>query len=237
MTEETPQTSPRSLKTALKDFARKILPSSFLQYRGIKLRLGPQAGRIYGELWLRDRLGVRSENQRLVPPATRSFVFVCYGNIMRSAMAEFLMRQALNEGGLEHQVQIVSAGLHASAGREAHPWAQQAAADLGISLVNHRAKPLTREMVDQADCVLAMDFQNKAELLTLYPEAKGKIYMLSAYAEGPWQYREIPDPYLADLEGTRFCGRQLRTCVRNLIASTLLAAATARKKEQPVSSR
>jgi protein-tyrosine-phosphatase len=235
VTEETSQTLPRTLKTVLRDAARKIVPNSFLQYRSIKLRLGPQAGRIYGDLWLRDRLGVRTENQRLVSPAARSFVFVCYGNIMRSAMAEFLMRQALNEAGLEPKVQVVSAGLHASAGREAHPWAQQAAADLGISLANHRAKPLTREMVEQADCVLAMDFQNKAELLTLYPEAKEKIYMLSAYAEGPWQFREIPDPYLADLEGTRFCGRQLRTCVRNLIASTMLAAPDA--KEQPVSSR
>ena len=46
--------------------------------------------------------------------------------------------------------------------------------------------------------------------------------MLSAYAEGPWQYREIPDPYLGDLETTRFCARQLQTCVQNLLASTVL---------------
>jgi protein-tyrosine-phosphatase len=75
-------------------------------------------------------------------------------------------------------------------------------------------------MMDNADCILAMDFQNKAELLALYPESQEKIYMLSAYSEGPWQYREIPDPYLGDLETTRFCARQLRTCVRNLIRST-----------------
>jgi len=239
VTEETPRTSPqtlpRTLRTVLKDVGRKILPTSLLQYRGIKRRLGSEAGRVYGDLWLRDVLGVRTANRRLVPPTARSFVFVCFGNIMRSAMAEFLMRQALNEAGLERQVRIASAGLHASPGREAHPWAQQAAADLGISLANHRAKPLTREMVEQADCVLTMDFQNKAELLTLYPEAKEKIYMLSAYAEGPWQYREIPDPYLEDLEGTRFCGRQLRTCVQNLITSTLLSPGAT--NEQPVSTR
>ena len=87
-------------------------------------------------------------------------------------MAEFLMRKALNEAGLEQQVRIVSAGLHASEGREAHPWAQEASEGLGISLAEHKAKPLTREMVEQADCVFAMDFQNKAELLTLYPEAR-----------------------------------------------------------------
>jgi protein-tyrosine-phosphatase len=215
--------APRTLKTVLKDVGRKILPNSWLQYRGIKLRLGPQAGRVYGDLWLRDALGVRTGNQRLVPPSARSFLFVCFGNIMRSAMAEFLMRQALSQHAMEQQVRIVSAGLHATAGREAHPWAREAAAGLGISLAEHRAKPVTRELVEQADCVLAMDFQNKAELLTLYPEAQEKIFMLSAYAEGPWQYREIPDPYLGDLEATRFCGQQLRTCVQNLIASTILS--------------
>lgn len=231
MTEETP----RTWKTVLKDVARKIVPIFVLQYRGIRLRLGPQAGRIYRDLRLLDVLRVHAANQRLVPPSARSFVFVCYGNIMRSAMAEALMRKALNDAGLEQQVRIVSAGLHASAGREAHPWAQEASAGLGISLAEHKAKPLTREMVEQADCVLAMDFQNKAELLALYPEAQEKFFMLSAYAQGPWQYREIPDPYLGDLETTRYCARQLQTCVQNLLASTVLASATV--KEQPVSGR
>jgi protein-tyrosine phosphatase len=140
---------------------------------------------------------------------------------MRSAMAEFLTREVLREAGLEEQVQVTSAGLHAVAGCEAHPWAQQASAEVGISLAEHRAKPLTREMVEQADCILAMDFQNKAEMLTLYPESGDKIYMLSAYGEGPWQYREIPDPNFSDLEITQTCGRQLLSCVRNLMISTV----------------
>ena len=232
MTEEVP----RTLKAVLKNVGRKILPNSWLQYRGIKLRLGPQAGRVYGDLWLRDALGVRAGNRRLVPPSARSFLFVCFGNIMRSAMAEFLMRQALSERGLGPQVRIVSAGLHAITGSQAHPWAQDAASGLGTSLAEHRAKPVTRELVEQADCVLAMDFQNKAELLTLYPEAQEKIFMLSAYAEGPWRYREIPDPYLGDLEATRFCGQQLQTCVQNLIASTILLPSSA-PSEQPVAGK
>ena len=140
---------------------------------------------------------------------------------MRSALAEFLTREALRQAGLEDKVQVTSAGLHAIAGTEAHPWAKQASADLGVSLGEHRAKPVSREMVEQADCILAMDFQNKAELLTLYPESRGKIYMLGAYAEGPWQYREIPDPYFGNMEITRYCCHQLRICIRNLVTSTL----------------
>lgn len=229
MTQETPAAT---TTTTAKDVVRKLIPDFLLKQRSIVLRLGPGAGRIYASLRFFDVLGVRKRQQCFVPPSARSFVFVCFGNIMRSAMAEFLMRRELSESGLDQQVRIVSAGMHATAGREAHPWAQQASADLGISLSEHRAKPLTREMAEQADCILAMDFQNKAELLTLYPEFKEKIFMLSAYAEGPWRYREIPDPYLGDLETTRFCAVQLRTCVRNLIASTILYSDA--PKEQPV---
>jgi protein-tyrosine-phosphatase len=221
VTKETPETT----ATKSKDVLRKLVPDFILKLR-TRQRLGAAAGKIYASLVWHDALGMRGANQRLAPPAARSFLFVCYGNIMRSAMAEFLMRQALGEAGLEHQVRITSAGLHATAGREAHSWAQEAAAGLGISLAEHRAKPLTREMVEQADCVFAMDFQNKAELLTLYQKAQEKIFMLSAYGEGPWRYREISDPYLGNLETTRLCAQQLRTCIQNLISSTLLSSTT-----------
>lgn len=203
---------------------RRLIPPFLLKQRSIVLRLGPKAGRIYAQLRLLDILGARRANQQLVPPQSRSLIFVCYGNIMRSAMAEFLMRRSAAEAGVEGQLTILSAGLHALPGREAHEWAQEASRELGISLADHKAKPLTREMVEKADCILAMDFQNKAELLTLYPEFEHKVHMLSAYAEGPWQCREIPDPYLGDLETTRVCAQQLQICVRNLLIAIFSTA-------------
>jgi len=213
------QEETRTIATASKDLLRKFIPDFLLKQRSIVQRLGPRAGRTYASLRLLDWIGIRTQNERLVPSSARSFLFVCFGNIMRSAMAEFLMRQTLRETKLEGQARIASAGLHATFGREAHPWAQQASADIGVSLGEHRAKLLTHAMVEQADCILAMDFQNKAELLTLYPESHEKIYMLSAYAEGAWRFREIPDPYLGDLDTTKYCARQLQTCVRNLTVS------------------
>ena len=233
MTEESLE--PRTFK----DVVRKFIPRFLLQQRGIVRRLGPGAGRIYAGLRLRDTLGMRSENQATVPTAARSFVFVCFGNIMRSAMAEFLMRRALeNRPQDAGKVVIASAGLHANPGREAHPWMQEAAAELGISLASHHAKLLTREMVDAADAVFAMDFQNKAELLTLYPDAANKIYMLSAYAEGPWRCREIPDPYLGDLEVTRHCAKQLQICIRNLLSGTVFSSDKERVAyEEPLARR
>lgn len=216
----TPGTTQRTIASRGKEAIRRFIPSALLKERRIIQQLGPKAGRVYTRLRLLDALGIRTSNQRMAPQSARSFLFVCYGNIMRSAMAEFFLRHALREAGLEQQVRIMSAGLHASGGREAHLWAQEASADLGISLAEHRARPLTRQMVEQADCILAMDFQNQAELLTLYPEARDKIYMLSAYGESHRQYRQIPDPYLSDLGATRLCGRQLQACIRNLVTST-----------------
>jgi len=223
-----------------KDVVKKFIPQFLLQQRGIVRRLGPGAGRIYAGLRLRDAMGMRGENQRQVPPSAHAFVFVCFGNIMRSAIAEFLMKKALSQNpqAQAQKVRIVSAGLHANPGREAHSWMQEAARGLGISLASHRAKLLTRKMVDEADAIFAMDFQNKAELLTLYPDATRKIFMLSAYAEGRWKDREIPDPYLADPEGTRYCARQLEICIHNLLAATVFSAAgkepSAKSYEEPL---
>lgn len=225
--------STRTFTTVSKDLLRKFIPQFLLRERNIVLRLGPKAGQTYASLILVDLLGIRRGNGRRVPETARSFTFVCFGNIMRSAMAEALMRQAVVNCGLEERIQISSAGLHAAPGREAHPWAQEVSAELSLSLTDHRAKLLTREMVETSDAVLAMDFQNKAELLTLYPEFQKKIYMLSAYAEGAWQCREIPDPYLGDLETTRFCLRQLQTCIRNLMISTFPASARSEKLALP----
>jgi protein-tyrosine-phosphatase len=207
-----------------KAILRRFVPDVLLKEREIIQHLGPKAGRVYVRLRLLDALGIRASNQRLAHSSARSLVFVCWGNIMRSAMAEFLMRRALREAGLTGQVQIISAGLHATAGREAHPWAREASVELGISLTEHRAKPLTLEMVERADCIFAMDFQNKAELLTLYPAFREKICMLSAYSDGPGRYREIRDPYLEDLAGTVLCGRQLQTCICNLMRSLFPAS-------------
>ena len=214
MTAETTQRTSRA-KAAI----RRFIPSFVLKERSIVQLLGPKAGPMYARLRLFDALGIRASNRTVALQSACSVVFVCHGNIMRSAMAEFLMRQALCEAGAADRFEIASAGLHATPGREAHPWAQEASAELGISLAAHRAKLLSPEMVERADCVFAMDFQNKAELLTLYPMFRDKIHMLSAYGEASWQYREISDPYHGDLETTRICGRQLRTCVRNLIRS------------------
>jgi protein-tyrosine phosphatase len=200
-----------------KTILRRLAPSRLLKEREIYLRLGPRAGPAYARLRMLDVLGLAS-SRPAVPKTSRSFLFVCFGNIMRSPMAEALLKRELSHLSPSQPLPIASAGLHATPGNTAHPWALVASTDFEISLENHRARLLTAEMVQKADAIFAMDFQNKAELLTLFPDSRHKIFMLSAYLNGPGQYGEIPDPYLGNLETTRNCYRMLESCVRNLAA-------------------
>jgi protein-tyrosine phosphatase len=198
-------------KTAL----RKLLPDFLLKERGIYLRLGPKAGAEYIRLRLLRAVGVKT-SKLTIPKTSQSFLFVCFGNIMRSPMAEALLKRELSNRTRNENLMVASAGLHATPGNVAHPWALTASTDFKISLEKHRAQLLTAEMVRAADAIFAMDFQNKAELLTLYPESKHKIFMLSSCLRGPGQHGEIADPYFGDLEATRNCYRTLQTCVQNL---------------------
>src|SRR5712691_9430374 len=116
--------SPRT-QPWLKRILRPLMPQRLLTERYIITRLGSPAGRIYLKLRLLDATGMRWLNKGRVPATARSFVFVCYGNIMRSPMAELMLKRAAVEHGID-DLGVISAGIHTSPGREAHPRAQLA---------------------------------------------------------------------------------------------------------------
>jgi protein-tyrosine-phosphatase len=205
--------------SAFRTNLRKVVPDFFLKEREIFLRLG-QAGRTYAKLRLLDTMGIRPSSRPSVPPGACSLLFVCHGNIMRSPMAELMLRRALSESHQEG-ITVLSAGIHATPGTEAHPRARVAAREFGLSLDQHRSKLLTVEMVASADAVFAMDFENQAELLTHFPQARDKIFLLSDYAEGEQRGRPIPDPYFGEQDETSRCYAVLQTCVNNLVKSIL----------------
>jgi protein-tyrosine phosphatase len=116
-------------------------------------------------------------------------------------------------------VKITSAGLNATPGTPAHPWAIVAAQDFGISLEGHQATLLTCAMVDEADAILAMDFQNQLDLLSRYPDAASRFFLLGAYSGTTARPVEIRDPFFGDMDETRRCYRLLQSCTQNLANS------------------
>lgn len=203
------------IRTLFKGLYRRLLPRRLQSYAGIYFRLVPEARPSYARLRIYDALRIGRRNGKAVPQNASSFLFVCFGNKMRSPMAEAMLKHILDEQGIEG-LTIKSAGLHAAPGHEAHEWALAVSRELGLPLDHHRAQLLTPELVSSADVIFVMDFENLAELETLYPGAKSKIIMLSNYAEDKQRNREIPDPYFGDIDTTRRCYSTLSNCIDKL---------------------
>jgi len=202
----------------LKSFSRRFLPRPLKRYAGTYYRLAPAARKPYMQLRLRNalRLSTNGTGTHDADASTKkSFLFVCYGNLMRSPMSEIMLKHALADRGI-NDIIVGSAGLHALPGREAHEWALVVSNELGMSLDRHRAQATTPELISTSDVIFGMDFENLAELRTLYPEAKHKIFLLSKYAPGGAHNREIRDPYFGDIETTRQCYALLSKCIDHL---------------------
>jgi len=206
-----------SLTRSIRGVAKNLLPEAALREAGQFLSYETQERLIYLKMRALDGLGLTPRNKR--PPKTaRKFLFVCWGNIIRSPMCEALMNRELVRLG-NAQFSACSAGLNATSGRPAHPWAIAAALEFGVSLEEHRARRLSEEDLDQADAIFAMDYQNRVQLLTRWSSVRNKVFMLSAYADKEYRSVEIPDPYYRPEEQTRFCYQVLNTCIQNLVRS------------------
>ncbi|MFK7977792.1 MAG: low molecular weight protein-tyrosine-phosphatase [Halioglobus sp.] len=132
----------------------------------------------------------------------RRILIVCRENICRSPMAEGLLREQLAIAGLGKEVEVVSAGTHATQpGRRPDPRAERAAAIAGIDLTKIRARRVTPQDIDESDLVLAMDKSNLNDLMRICPEGQEqKVSLLLSHVPGE-QAREVPDPYYGSTEG------------------------------------
>jgi protein-tyrosine-phosphatase len=129
---------------------------------------------------------------RTAPPAR--LVFVCHGNIMRSAYAECHARELIPWAGAH----VASAGTHAAAGRPAHPDALAAAAALGTPLEGHTATPLHALVCHTHDVFVCMDRANEAHVLAWAGEFAPRVFLIGdvpASGSVAAASREVRDPY------------------------------------------
>ncbi|TMG80394.1 MAG: low molecular weight phosphotyrosine protein phosphatase, partial [Betaproteobacteria bacterium] len=102
-------------------------------------------------------------------------LFVCTGNICRSPLAASLLERALTERGIE--VTVSSAGTGAWDGAPASEGAYLVGLERGLDLSGHRARLLTRELVERADLILTMARHHRARVDELGGE--GRVFVLA----------------------------------------------------------
>lgn len=136
-----------------------------------------------------------------------TLLFVCTGNTCRSPMAEFLFK---NLAGDLEDLEVLSAGVSTVEGLPASEHALSVMREKGISLDNHRTRPVSREIIEKADLVLTMTTRHKEILISRFPEFRNKVFTLKEYAgeEG-----DVVDPFGEGEEVYRSCRDELESLI------------------------
>ena len=124
-------------------------------------------------------------------------LFVCHGNICRSPMGEYVLRDMAKKAGMADRFEIASAAVSTEElGNPIYPPARQELKRHGIDCAGHRARQITRRDLDYYDRILYMDRSNERWLNRMFP--------------GQWQKkcrplldRDVADPwYTGDFTAT-----------------------------------
>ncbi|MGY1719496.1 low molecular weight phosphatase family protein [Blastococcus sp. SYSU DS0552] len=105
---------------------------------------------------------------------TAKVLFVCTGNICRSAAAERLLRAWSPDGG--QRVEVRSAGTQARPGRAMHPRTERALARHGVRADGFASRRLSEADVDWADLVLTMTGDHRDEVVAISPRGLQKVF-------------------------------------------------------------
>lgn len=127
----------------------------------------------------------------------KRILFVCHGNICRSPMAEFVMKDLVEKAGLSDEFYIESAATSTEEiGNSVYPPARRKLAEHGISCAGKTARQLRASDYDRFDLLVGMDewnIRNMNRMLGGDPE--GKICKLLDFTNRPG---DVADPWYTD---------------------------------------
>ena len=129
-------------------------------------------------------------------------LFVCHGNICRSPMAEFVMKDMVRKAGLENQFHIASAATSGEElGNPVYPPARHKLAEHGIDCSGKTARRLRKSDYTQYDLLIGMDQANLRNMHRMCGgDPEGKLYLLLDFTNRPGN---VADPwYTGDFETT-----------------------------------
>ena len=121
-------------------------------------------------------------------------LFICHGNICRSPMAEFVMKDMVRRAGLQDDFLIESAATsREQTGNDMHYGTKAKLREQGIPFGRRAARQITRADYDSYDWLVAMDDENVYYMNRLWaPDPEHKIVRLLSFAG---KTRDIADPW------------------------------------------
>ena len=132
----------------------------------------------------------------------KRILFVCHGNICRSPMAEFVMKDLVKKAGREQEFYIESAATSTEElGNPVYPPARQKLAEHGLSCKGKTARQMTRRDYGEFDLLVGMDTWNIRNMERISGgDPQHKIHRLLDYTRRPG---DVADPwYTGNFEAT-----------------------------------
>ena len=143
----------------------------------------------------------------------RSVLFLCYGNINRSALAQAIAEQSSPKS----QMQFYSAGFHQQDNRPADPNMVKIAGAHTIDLSNWHSNTLTTDLVEKSDVILAMEITHLERLNKEFPGAKNKSFLLGCLtSQNNQEALEISDPYNQEMHVYQHIFSRIKTAIEQL---------------------
>ena len=125
----------------------------------------------------------------------KKILFVCHGNICRSPMAEYVLKDMVNRRGISDRFVIDSAATsREEIGNPVYPPARRKLTEKGIPLGNHRAWQMTGSDYDRFDMIICMDYNNIRNIKRITGgDPGGKFSLLLDYTDRAGN--EVADPW------------------------------------------
>ena len=136
-------------------------------------------------------------------------LFICHGNICRSPMAEFVMKDLVKKAGVAEKFHIASAAVsREELGNPVYPPARRELAKHGIACDGHAAHQITQKEYDVYDYIYYMDRSNASYLRRLLKDTKKCFPLLNHDVADPWYTGDFTETWNDVVEG---CTRILVT--------------------------
>ena len=142
-------------------------------------------------------------------------LFVCHGNICRSPMAEFIMKDMVKRAGLERRFEIASAATsYEEIGNPVYPPAKRELAKHGIGCAGHAARHMEREDYAHYDYLVGMEPVNLRNMRRICGDCSARMCLLLSFTgreaaiDDPWYTGRFAEVY-----------RQIETGCRAMLKS------------------
>ncbi len=138
-------------------------------------------------------------------------LFVCHGNICRSPMAEYIMKDMVKKAGLSEQFEIASAATSTEElGNPVYPPARRKLAEHGISCDGHSARQLTNGDYDNYDLLIGMDGANLRNMYRICgDDYANKMHLIMDYTNRPG---DVADPWFTRDFNATWCDAEEGCC-------------------------